>query len=343
MYGATINPGSGMTFMWDGVEWTPTGVGDAFANGGNATGAPMRLGTLDGNNLIVQAGLGASTTGSLYLTAQGEVEITGNNGAGNPDVVVTSAGTAPTAGALIQSYNGNVALQAGTEVDLTAATNIVLTPGPSPVHQVTIAAGASPHAPVLAMQDVGGGNQLSVKAPDALGGSTQWTLPTGDAANVNTAPTSDGAGNLSFNQGSYVSAKNQSGQVIPSGPSVNVGGWVADSNIGPVVPPFNLVSGVFTAPVTGFYRISAQIRFDPIASAPGTGFSLQLATSSGEFFQGESIAQIAGAISHTIAVTQSMPLGVGETVSVLASQGSGGPAPLTPNFNWNFFSAELIK
>jgi len=228
-------------------------------------------------------------------------------------------------------------------VDLTAAGDIVLTPGSSPAHQVTIAAGASPHSPVLALQAVAGGAQLSVKAPDALGGSTQWTLPPVDAANINTAPTSDGGGNLSFNQGSYVSVKNQSGQIIPSGPSTPVGTWVADSNVGPIGPPFNLVSGVFTAPVSGFYRISAQIRFDPIASIPGTDFGLQLVTSGGEFYRGESIAQVAGAIPHTIAVTQSIFLGVGVTVTVEASQSSGGPAPLTASFDWNFFSAELVK
>lgn len=117
MYGVTLDVGAGLTFLWDGAKWTVTGAGDAFVNGGNATGSFMLLATNDDNNLLVRAGNPSGAIGNLILAGQGSVNITGNNG--NPDVTITSAGSSGN-GVVITSINSDVAVSAATEVSVSA-------------------------------------------------------------------------------------------------------------------------------------------------------------------------------------------------------------------------------
>jgi hypothetical protein len=103
MYGLTIDIDYGASFQWDGSEWTPVGVGNAFTDGGNEFGHTTTLATLDNHNLIIAAGGPVPTTGNVIVNANGQVSVTSGNG----DTVLTATGS--TSGLALQTNGAGAA------------------------------------------------------------------------------------------------------------------------------------------------------------------------------------------------------------------------------------------
>lgn len=150
--------------------------------------------------------------------------------------------------------------------------------------------------------------------------------------------------------GPNVAAGNSNGQSIPNGVSTVVlggTGWSVQTNTG---GNFNASSGVFTAPVPGFYEIEAALQFVAAASAVATEFRVEIVVTPLAGGGPSAIRRgVATAHSATAAVKQSpnveigITLAAGDQVTINAFQNSGAPVALTPDATVNYTCFALVQ
>lgn len=133
------------------------------------------------------------------------------------------------------------------------------------------------------------------------------------------------ATNITATGAARVLATNTSGQSILSGSGVTITGWTttfdANSN-------FNAATGVFTAPLAGFYLVTAQIGFNG-TMAVGTSIIVPILANGVTRASGSLIVSNATVTINFVQASALVQLAVGQTITLQAFQNSGGAAPLT--------------
>jgi len=153
MYGAALFPGFGMSFQWDGTEWTPVGVGNAATTSGNFPGAPMTLGSLDGSDVTLQAIGGGAGTGNLFLEGFTNVSVTSTSGsasliaqslaAGEGNVFITASSPGGSGLVFITGQGGVTIIATTGSASLTAPAGTAGVEGQTGVSIVSLGGPAS--------------------------------------------------------------------------------------------------------------------------------------------------------------------------------------------------------
>jgi hypothetical protein len=143
--------------------------------------------------------------------------------------------------------------------------------------------------------------------------------------------------------GPNVRAVNTSQQSVADGvAAAAVANWTETTDTG---GNFNATSGVFTAPVAGFYSISASVEFSAIAAILGAQFTIGI-------YVGGVLAADFAFVNPVVALSQARPvqvvhslqLAAAATVDIRVSQNSGtGANTLTASGSRNTLSIALIN
>jgi len=316
----------------------PNGI---WQNGGNAFGAGVSvLGTTDpgdtlhviaANNIVL-----ASNGTFLTLAAAGNpvLQSDGNNTTVYaPGLTLTLA--APDGAANLVAGGGAATITGATNVRIAGLTNI----GPMPTPPDP-SAGLDLHTIVtlgLGLPQVPDATLLAI--PDPLfalvaGGSTSSIL----RANVGT-PSAPNWRKVAG--GPLVRATNTSGQSIPSGPVTTVTNWTAVTNVGAAFVPS---TGIFTAPVVGFYAVSFAEQFVPGTTLLGGAYRASLLQNAAVVETREITAQVAGIAGvFSPSLSTMLEMAAGDTLAPQAYQGTAGPLTLSANAPNNTFSVSLLS
>jgi hypothetical protein len=147
-----------------------------------------------------------------------------------------------------------------------------------------------------------------------------------NAAIGGTTPAAGTFTTLATTASSKVFASNTSGQSIPNNAITVVTGWTASTNQG---SNFVASTGVFTAPRTGFYQVSAGLGFVSAAFTAGQNVAVIIMKN------GSAIAQGPRNVEVNITTPQNAPptsatirCVAGDTISIAAFQNSGAAVAL---------------
>jgi hypothetical protein len=179
----------------------------------------------------------------------------------------------------------------------------------------------------------------------ASGGTLQWTSGTGFTcvSNAFASPPSTGYGSttpepvaattLSASGNDALMYQNSSAQSIPNATDTTVTGWtkVADR----VNANFNSSTGVFTAPVTGYYQVLAQITFGPHAGSAGSNYQVIIVANGVVVAIGTYLESAAVTAATGVNVSANVSLTAGQTIVIQAEQNTGSAVALgsaTQNF-----------
>lgn len=134
--------------------------------------------------------------------------------------------------------------------------------------------------------------------------------------------------------------QNANGQSINSGAQTTVTTWTKVSDR--VNANFVASTGVFTAPATGYYQVSAQLVFSSAVGVVGTEYSAVIvangvSVATGSFFQ-ESVSTdfVAVPVSAIVSLTS------GQTIVLQAFQNSGAARTLSATASFNYLSINRL-
>lgn len=134
---------------------------------------------------------------------------------------------------------------------------------------------------------------------------------------------------------------NSSGQSIPSGVSTTITGWTkVDDRIG---AQFNASTGVYTAPATGYYNISAGLLFNNAASTVGNQYLIAVIAKGVNVCTGEEYSQnTSSSIPHAASVSCVVSLSAGQTALIQANQNTGSALTLSSSGAATYVSVSRI-
>ena len=188
---------------------------------------------------------------------------------------------------------------------------------------------------------INGGNSIGIKTADAVAATIDYTLPEAPALN-NQSLTSTTAGVMTWRGATDMAAGNASGQAIADGgaPAI-VTGWTETID---TATAFVAATGIFTAPVTGAYHVTAQLEYVASVAALNAEFSVQIFVNGVLAALGAIHSQVAvGAPVHQPKVAYTVQATAGQTIDIRAAQNGGaGAVLLTANATRNLLSISLI-
>ncbi len=310
LYGLVILPDSGTKIVWNGSLWF---------NGCTGTASSLRT-------VVAAAGVGILDTDAAN-TLLGNIEA---DVPGNTLQLFAGAG------------GGSWTVDGGGALTVDASGSIEMFPGTAGSFNIRPRVGAGNVGKLRLFElTINGGNSIGIKTADAVAASVDYTLPEAPALN-NQSLTSTTAGVMSWRGATDVAAGNASGQAIAdgAGPAI-VTGWTEAID---TAAAFVAATGIFTAPVTGVYHVTAQVEYAASVAALNAEFSIQIYVNGVLAALGAAHSQVAvGASAHQARVAYTVPVTVGQTIDIRAAQNGGaGAVSLTPNATRNLLSISLV-
>ncbi len=259
-----------------------------------------------------------------------------------------TAGTAHTSTGALSSTSVGVGIHSttgGFDVDATGAGNITATPGATgAVRFPPRAVGAGNTTQVRWLElATNGVNFVSYQAPDALAVDNAYTFPSAFPTVSGQRKICTTAGVESWQLLGNVQANNVNGQSIADGAGAAiVTTWVEVTD---GANAYNNTTGVYTAPSTGFYVVTAQLEYTAAVAIVTAEFTVQVFKNGALYAAGLDIVQVAAAnTKRNPTVTIGLPLASGDTIDIRASQNSGsGAVALTAVASRNLFSVSQIQ
>lgn len=129
---------------------------------------------------------------------------------------------------------------------------------------------------------------------------------------------------------------NSSGQSIPSGTATTVTGWTKVTDR--LSASFNASTGIFTAPATGYYFISAALQYGTSVSTIGNQFAIEIIANSVGICSGIDFSQSATSDSHFVNASCMTSLSAGQTAFIQAFQNTGSSEAITTNPATNYIT-----
>jgi hypothetical protein len=134
------------------------------------------------------------------------------------------------------------------------------------------------------------------------------------------------SGSLSAAGNDALQYSNTSGQALPTGSLVTVTSWT--KTFDRLSTSFNAATGIYTAPATGFYRISGQLNFAAGAGVVAAQYSAVIVANAVPVVTNSIYQESTSSVPVTVDFNAVVALAAGQTLSVQAFQGSGSARAL---------------
>jgi hypothetical protein len=284
------------------------------------------------NNLTVQGTFTASgKVGLASLAAQAANTVVAN---------VTASSASPTAVALPSCSTANSALQYTSGTGLSCGTAFALTGG-------TLAQFAATTSAQLAgvISDETGTGALVFGTSPTIGTATINT-PTISGGSINNTP----IGATTANTGAFTTLgasandallyQTTNAQSFTSGSAATVTTWTKVFDR--VNANFNAATGVFTAPATGMYFVSAALAFAANTGAINTRGQINIVANGVTVAIGVYTRQTATSTECTPQVSALVSLTAGQTIVIQGVQNTGGAVALDGGATFNYVSINRV-
>jgi hypothetical protein len=268
----------------------------------NVTGLPLTTG-ITGTLAASHGGTGITSLGTGVSTALG------NNVTGSGSMVLA---TSP---ALVTP-----ALGTPTSGVLTNATGLPLTTG------------------VTGTLPVGNGG-TGVTTSTGTGNAVLSAAPTLTGAVIDTGSLAV-TGALSAGGNDALIYGNTAGQTIPTSTVTAITGWTLVSDR--IGTNFNASTGVFTAPSTGYYRVSAQLAYSAAAGSINAAYEAIVLANGTQICAGAVFQQSTGSEAVTVSADCIVSVNASQTISISAGQTSGASRTLSTTTGLNYVSINRI-
>ncbi|WP_176016653.1 hypothetical protein [Burkholderia sp. BCC0398] len=134
--------------------------------------------------------------------------------------------------------------------------------------------------------------------------------------------------------------QNSSGQSIPNATTTTVTNWT--KLFDRVNSSFNATTGVFTAPATGYYRVSASAQFAATAGAVGNQLGWVVTANAVVVAQSPYFVEAANSTARTVSVNTIVSLTAGQTMTLGLYQNTGAALALSSTAANNWVSISRV-
>lgn len=248
---------------------------------------------------------------------------------------VNGSSASPTAFAMPSCSSANSALQYTSGTGFNCVTNSALTTG-------TLAQFAATTSAQLAgvISDETGSGALVFGTGPAISGAT---ITTGTINNTPIGSTTANTGaftTLGASGNDALLYQTTNAQSIPSGTATTVTTWTKVFDR--LNANFNASTGVFTAPATGMYLVSAGLNYTANTGAIGTLGGVFIVANGVTLIQGTYLRQTATTSTMIANASVLVSLSAGQTVVIQAIQNTGGAVALTNSASGNYLSINRV-
>ncbi|WP_321944626.1 hypothetical protein [Burkholderia cenocepacia] len=281
---------------------TGPGVTLTVSNSNNSDAIDV-YGTTGANGAIVKLiGNGSTTPSKTIRVANGAFTII-NDAFSLTALSLTDGGSLTTAGGLNNTAVGNVTPSTGAFTTLSTSSTATL-------------------------------NGLSTGGANISGGAINGTSVGSTTASTGAFTTLSASGN------DALVYQNSSGQSIPNATTTTVTNWT--KLFDRVNSSFNATSGVFTAPATGYYRVSASAQFAATAGAVGNQLGWVVTANAVVVAQSPYFIEAANSTARTVSVNTIVSLTAGQTMTLGLYQNTGAALALSSTAANNWVSISRV-
>ena len=322
---SVVNGGSG--YAVGDLVLVPVGNADAVLRITNVVGGVVQSGGVS----VIYGGTGYTTGAQVTAVPvpPGQRTVTFTGVLTSNVTFIIQNGTFLTAARRVQ-FNNN------TTGAFTVTVKISNGAGGSTGTGVVLAQGTNNSTATLVETD-GVNDVWLADTPIGIGVPAYLTAP-GPVGSV--TPNSGAFTTLSASGNDAIFVQTTNAQSFTTGVTATVTNWTSVFNR--VGTNFNLATGVFTAPVTGFYLVSTGLNFAANTGAIGTLGSVGIVANGVTVVNGFFIRQTATSVGMTPQASALVSLAAGQTLVVQGTQNTGGTVALTATASANYLSINRI-
>lgn len=287
---------------------------DAISASGKVTTETLRVANSSGNNLVLSDAAGANAWG-INIDGSSNLRLTDLVGGSSTVYIPSGSGsTSAGTGALVVGGGLGVggAINAGGVVS-----------GASGAY-LPVSTAASTYATIA----------QATTSLAATGGTI-------NGVTVGTSSPSTGAfTTLSASGNDALMYSNTSGQSVPNNTATTVTGWTKTYDR--LNSSFNASTGVFTAPATGYYNVSAQLFYAANTGAAGTNGDVYIVANGAIVAAGIYVRPVATSLAECATASAVVSLTAGQTIVIQANQNSGAAVALQTAGSTSFLSINRL-